>query len=248
MQDKFSIGPVNIVQLVGLTAKPRIASAQGDAAVRAADAVPPSAAAGLGDDLSQPLAEVAASYLNIKAAPVLGLSADPAGSHIALEAGVDRPIVDASASAPAIGPSASDNFLPSNNPVDRSAQERSEAAQPGSGAVAVPDAAASGTSDAPTGGGDLKYVFDGVDSFGDDQTLDFTIGVSDTPIVSGVPSGPAMISAEFDAMLVVSITDELTGFSISDLSVDTQPELPMTKGDLIVIDPQPSAADAIPVI
>jgi hypothetical protein len=248
MQDKFSIGPVNIVQLVGLTAKPRIASAQGDAAVRAADAVPPSAAAGLGDDLSQPVAEVAASYLNIKAAPVLGLSADPAGSHIALEAGVDRPIVDASASAPAIGPSASDNFLPSNDPVDRSDQERSEAAQPGSGAAAAPGIADSATPGTPTDIPVAKYVFDGVDSFGDDQILDFTVGVSDTLFRLDALPEPFIVSTEFDAMLLVSITADLDVFSIFQFSENPPYSPPLTKADLIAIDPQPSATDAIPVI
>ena len=36
MQDRFAIGPVTIVQLVGLTTKPRIVSAHVDTAVRPA--------------------------------------------------------------------------------------------------------------------------------------------------------------------------------------------------------------------
>ena len=50
MQDKFAIGPVTIVQLVGLNTKPRIASAQVDAAVRAADPLPPTTLAAAGAD------------------------------------------------------------------------------------------------------------------------------------------------------------------------------------------------------
>ncbi len=58
MQDKYNIGPVTIVQLVGLSAKPRIASVQTDVAARAADPIPMSAAAGFGDDVSRPVADL----------------------------------------------------------------------------------------------------------------------------------------------------------------------------------------------
>ena len=68
MQDKFVIGPVSIVQLVGLTAKPRIASAQVDAAVRAADVSPPvSAHVGIVQDMQDNVAEISVSYFDIKA-------------------------------------------------------------------------------------------------------------------------------------------------------------------------------------
>ena len=97
MQDKYTIGSVTIVQLVGLQAKPKIASAQSDGAVRAADPVPPSAAAGFGNDLSLPIDEIAASSYNLKAAPSLGLVPSPLGARIALEAGADRPVADANA-------------------------------------------------------------------------------------------------------------------------------------------------------
>ncbi len=252
MQDKFSIGPVNIVQLVGLTAKPRIASAQADGAARAADPIPPSAAAGLGDDLSKPIAEIVSSYLNVKAAPVLNLSSDSMGSHIALEAGVDRPIVDANAPASAVDPSISDDFLPRNNPVDPSAPVRGEVTSPDGAAAIVPNVAEKGETDAPVSSvADstvLGYVFDGVDSFGDDKILDFSANSADIPPLLESPSEPFMVSTEFDAVLLVKITDDLSGFALSDPSADTTFDHPLTKSDLTVIDPLPSAADAIPVI
>jgi hypothetical protein len=93
MQDKFAIGPVTIVQLVGLNSKPRIASAQVDAAVRAADPQPPaSAAAGLGAELQEQIGAVEAIAFDIKAPQALSLTAAPMHGSISLEAAVDRPV------------------------------------------------------------------------------------------------------------------------------------------------------------
>ena len=93
MQDKFAIGPVTIVQLVGLNSKPRIASAPVDAAVRAADPQPPaSAAAGLGTELLEKVTAVDAISFDIKAPQALSLTAAPMHGSIALEAAVDRPV------------------------------------------------------------------------------------------------------------------------------------------------------------
>jgi hypothetical protein len=93
MQDKFAIGPVTIVQLVGLNSKPRIASAQVDAAVRAADPQPPaSAAAGLGAELLEKVDAVDAISFDIKAPQALSLTAAPMHGSIALEAAVDRAV------------------------------------------------------------------------------------------------------------------------------------------------------------
>lgn len=93
MQDKFAIGPVTIVQLVGLNTKPRIASAQPDAAVRAADPLPPTtlAAAGIGSDLASKVGEVVPDHFSIKAPPMLTLTAPDMRAHIAFEGAVDRP-------------------------------------------------------------------------------------------------------------------------------------------------------------
>jgi len=94
MQDKFAIGPVTIVQLVGLNTKPRIASAQPDAAVRAADPLPPTtlAAAGIGSELSAKVGEVTPDHFSIKAPPMLTLTAPDMQAHIAFEGAVDRPV------------------------------------------------------------------------------------------------------------------------------------------------------------
>jgi hypothetical protein len=93
MQDKFAIGPVTIVQLVGLNTKPRIASAQVDAAVRAADPQPPaSAAAGLGAELLEKVNAVDAITFDIKPPQALSLTAAPMHGSISLEAAVDRPV------------------------------------------------------------------------------------------------------------------------------------------------------------
>jgi hypothetical protein len=121
MQDKISIGPVTLVQLVGLSAKPRIASVQADGAVRPADAPPSSAVAGLGDGLSQVVNEIAGSFLNLKQVQSLNLVAENGGARIALEAGVDRPIADASAPASAVDPSTFDKLVPENSPAGNAA-------------------------------------------------------------------------------------------------------------------------------
>jgi hypothetical protein len=117
MQDKISIGPVTLVQLVGLSAKPRIASVQADGAVRSADAPPSSAVAGLGDGLNQPITDIQASFLNVKQAQSLNVVAENGGARIAFDSGVDRPVADASAPASAIDPSTFYKFVPENSPA-----------------------------------------------------------------------------------------------------------------------------------
>lgn len=244
MQDRFSIGPVTIVQLVGLTAKPRIASAQADGAARAADATPPSAAAGLGDNLTQPLANSEPSYLNLKPAPALSLTADPVGSHISLEAGVDRPVVDANALTPPIGPSASDNFLPGNNPVNPSTQVRGEVPS----ADAPQDAAPLGVEASMVDSAVTGHTFDGVDGFGDDKIIDFDVHPVAAPTIHDSSAESFLIGTEADSMLMVLITDEQGSFGSISLSVDVTSDIPITKSDLTAFDPHPSTTDAIPVI
>lgn len=102
MQDKFAIGPVTIVQLVGLNTKPRIASAQVDAAVRAADPLPPTtlAAAGIGSELASKVSELVPEHFSIKAPPMLTLTAPQMHASIAFEAGVDRPVASGGDSNP----------------------------------------------------------------------------------------------------------------------------------------------------
>lgn len=247
MQDKFSIGPVTIVQLVGIAAKPRIASAQADGAARAADPIPPSAAAGLGDDLTQPISEIASSYLNLKASAALGVSADPVRGQLSMESGVDRPVVDASAPVSANDPSTfeespSDDFLPNPGLGGR------DAAPPtndDAGAI-IPDGNVSDPAVPADETVDLGYVFDGVDSFGDDEILDFTIVITDTPLLSDTSSAP-IASGEYDHMLVVSLFDELGSAPQANFPAEILSDLPLTKDDLIAFDPHPSAIDAVPV-
>lgn len=241
MQDKYTIGPVTLVQLVGLTAKPRIASAQADGAVRAADPSPPSAAVGLGDELSQPVAELASSYLDLRAAPALGVSADPAGGQISLESGVDRPIVDASAPAPAIDPSTFEQFLPDNNQPDPAAGRRDAVTPPGGDSPTEAD----GTDDelpvTPGGDSELGYIFDGVESFGDDEILDFTIKIDGASMPHGQgDASPIMADGDLDAVLSVTGFSEWGSFGL------LEPDL--VHNDFVASGSEHSTADAIPPI
>ncbi len=247
MQDKFSIGPVNIVQLVGLTAKPRIASAQADGAARAADATPPSAAAGLGDDLSQPVTEIASSYLNLKAAPGLNLSADPMGSHIALEAGVDRPIVDANAPAPAIDPSAFDQFPPNKNLPEPGVDGRGETILPGKDASVIPDAIEDAPVEAPAEISASGDVFDGVTTFSDDQILDFTIKIDNAEFAQDAKSS-TMSSNDDDAIHSINSMDGFGGFAIIDCAGNISPEPQLMNDEFVAPMHQLSATDAVPFI
>ena len=95
MQDRFAIGPVTIVQLVGLTTKPRIVSAHVDTAVRPADNLPPpSAVAGLSADMEQSVREVESSFFDLKTPAGISMTAPAYGAGIAFESAVDRPASD----------------------------------------------------------------------------------------------------------------------------------------------------------
>jgi hypothetical protein len=241
MQDKFTIGPVTLVQLVGLTAKPRIASAQADGAVRAADPSPPSAAAGLGDELSQPIAELASSYLDIRAAPALGVSADPAGGQISFESGVDRPVVDASAPAPAIGPSTFEQFLPDNSQPDPATGRRDAATPPGGDSPADADVTDEKLPATPDGDSELGYIFDGAEAFGDDEILDFTIKIEGySSSQDQGDASPIMADGDLDAVLSVSGFSEWGSFGL------LEPDPVHT--DFVTFSGEHSAADAIPPI
>lgn len=73
MQDRFAVGPVTFVQLVGLAASPRIPLARADGAAFAADHPPPSAAAGLGGYPNPFVADITL--------PVFGSKSTPLGSY-----------------------------------------------------------------------------------------------------------------------------------------------------------------------
>ena len=239
MQDKFSIGPVTFVQLVALTAKPRIASAQADGAVRAADHIPPSAAAGLGDDLSYTVNEIASSYLNLKSPPPLGLSADPIRGHISIEAGVDRPVAETFAPVPVPDAVAIEKFLPENNLRDPSIGERAE--------LLPPDRAVDNQISLPDQNAEKGDIFDGTNSFGDDQILDFTTKIE---IESFTQSSMSSLhsNGEIEEYASAADVDDWGGFSIIDCAGGISPEPQLTNNDFVTPEHIVAITGAIPPI
>ena len=151
VQDKFAVGPVMLVQLMGLDARPRMPSARTDGAARAADTPPSSAAAGLGGHYQMPVGNIDSTYYGLKATASLDVSADPLRAHAYFEAGIDRPDTSsASDSVPAASsfPSASSDPLGAlgaiHSPVPSLAAPHApvESAVPVAVAVAVADPAA----------------------------------------------------------------------------------------------------------
>lgn len=169
MQDKFVIGPVNIVQIVGLTAKPKIASSQFDAAVRAADLSPPSAAAGFDSEVQPAVRDLQSQFFEAKTAATLGASAAGRGAHGGLESGVDRPVTEGAAQPPKIDPSEIDNAPPASAP---------SSPQPGAGRDG-------GAPQTPGVAGDGAVI-------SDDPLLDFAAPPGDRGAVQKVPEEPAL--------------------------------------------------------
>ncbi len=222
IQDKFAVGPVTLVQLVGLAASPRIPSVRTDGAARAADSHPTSAAAGLGGDAQEPVAAIVSSYFALKVAPTLGVSADPLRAHISVEAGLDRPDPgSATKVAPSIDPStfhhiSTDTAIPDpltapaagagTAPNDPSPGATSAVLLASDGSTSASDSA-SVASDPSAHGTGAKvdgeavvdyYVFDGEKTFGDDQILDFTLAASDAYIAAAVAQEHADGGDSFD--------------------------------------------------
>jgi hypothetical protein len=194
MQDKFAIGPVSIVQLVGLTSKPRIASAQVDAAVRAADlSLPVSAHVGIVQDLQDNVGEVSVSYFDIKAPQMLSLTAAPMHASIAFEAGVDRAVADSGGPPSGLPQSFFDGLshnidlasllaalrggtTPASVPHPASGGETAPAdvpTLPNAGSTPDSSTVALGDTVAGTDIVDSGFIFDGAESFGDDKILNF---------------------------------------------------------------------------
>lgn len=247
MQDKYNIGPVTIVQLVGLSAKPRIASVQTDVAARAADPIPMSAAAGFGDDVSQPVADLDISFQTVKAAPALGLSADPARGHISIEAGVDRPVVDANAPVSTIDPSTFDKTPPDGSLPDPSIGPRDENRLPDGTPPSVPNAMVDIPAEADVTAPPMGAVFDGIEAFGDDHILDFSIA----PDVGGltIDASTSAIAENEDALaLEMSAIIDWDDLSIIDGAGDISPDPQLLNDDLTAMVHHPSATDAIPVL
>lgn len=247
MQDKYNIGPVTIVQLVGLSAKPRIASVQTDVAARAADPIPMSAAAGFGENVSQPVADLDISFQTVKAAPALGLSADPARGHISIEAGVDRPVVDANAPVSTIDPSTFDKTPPGGSLPDPSIGPRDESTLPDKTPPSGPNAMGDIPAEADVTALPMAAVFDGMEAFGDDHILDFSIAPDVGELI--VDASTSAIAESEDAMaLAMSAIVDWADLSIIDSAGDMSPALQLTNDDLAALVHQPSAADAIPVL
>lgn len=247
MQDKLSIGPVTIVQLVGINAKPRIASVQTDAAVRAADLSPPSAAAGISDEIVPPVTNAASSFYNIKVAPALGLSADPLRNHISLESGVDRPVVDASAPEPAIDPSTFDEFLPEKNVPDRSDGPQDEITPPDQDSPISPGTTDNNPADTEIVISATAEIFDGVEEFGDDQILDFTMAIDKEVLQDSISSALMDGSSDY-AIFAQDGIDDWFGFAIIDCAGCISPEPQLMNNDFIAPTHQLSATDAVPLI
>ena len=247
MQDKYNIGPVTIVQLVGLSAKPRIASVQTDVAARAADPIPMSAAAGFGDDVSQPVADLDISFQTVKAAPALGLSADPARGHISIEAGVDRPVVDANAPVSTIDPSTFDKTPPDGSLPDPSIGPRDENRLPDGTPPSVPNAMVDIPAEADVTAPPMGAVFDGIEAFGDDHILDFSIA-PDVGELTIDASTSAIAENENALALEMSAIIDWDDLSIIDGAGDISPDPQLLNDDLTAMVHHPSATDAIPVL
>lgn len=247
MQDKYNIGPVTIVQLVGLSAKPRIASVQTDVAARAADPIPMSAAAGFGDDVSQPVADLDISFQTVKAAPALGLSADPARGHISIEAGVDRPVVDANAPVSTIDPSTFDKTPPDGSLPDPSIGPRDENRLPDGTPPSVPNAMVDIPAEADVTAPPMGAVFDGIEAFGDDHILDFSIA-PDVGELTIDASTSAIAENENALALEMSAIIDWDDLSIIDGAGDISPDPQLLNDDLAALVHHPSATDAIPVL
>ena len=247
MQDKYNIGPVTIVQLVGLSAKPKIASVSIDAAARAADTIPTSAAAGLGDDLTRPPAELDTSFQAATAAPQLGVSADPTRSHMSLEGGVDRPVVDEKAPASTIDPSEFDNNLPDKSLPDPSIGPRGEATSPDSVPKTSPDATGDKPANADAAALKPDVPFDGTQIVVDDHIVDFSVQADSTATSLDASESTAVVNDNASA-------SDLSGFegwgdfAIPDSAGGVSPEPQLMHDDFVASVQQLSVTDAIPVL
>jgi hypothetical protein len=207
-----------------------------------------------------PINEIAASSHNLKVAASLGLVTSPPGARIALEAGADRPVVDANAPAAAINQSAFDLLLqklgltlPSIN--DR-ATPSTVTTSPDAIAPAITDTnrpASDGgvTTSTPTvadvsaDSAIFDAPFDGAESFGDDRILDFAIMVDEGSFQPDAMIAPAG-AGEYDHMLIVSITTDWT-VDMIDTSASASPD-PQASDHFAPDETAHSSSDAIPPI
>lgn len=92
LPDKYAVGSVTLVDLLGLTASPRIPSASSDGAVLAADSTPPqpSAAAGMGQQAADAASDPVPHYFALQSAPPSALQ--PSGVTAHISAGPGSPV------------------------------------------------------------------------------------------------------------------------------------------------------------
>jgi hypothetical protein len=272
MLDKFAIGPVSIVQLVGLSSKPRIASAPVDAAVRAADLSPPvSAHVGIVQELQDNVGEVAVSYFDIKAPQMLSLTAAPMHASISFEAGVDRAVADSGGPHSGLPQSFFDGLSqntdlasllatlrggasPASVPNPSTVGETAPVVVPTLPNVAgVPDPSstvAPGDVMAGTDSTGSGFIFDGAESFGDDKILNFEAYYNDAGLFAAEPHFAA---GEVHAEMVIEMHDffpsDLGSFNIIDAAGGLSSE-PTRFDPLEFVAPQHQVAanDAIPPI
>lgn len=271
MQDKFAIGPVSIVQLVGLTAKPRIASAQVDAAVRAADVSPPvSAHVGIVRDMQDNVAEISVSYFDIKAPQMLSLTVAPMRASISFEAGVDRAVADSSGPYSGLPPSFFEGLshntdlssllatlrgvpAPISVPNPATGDATAPAVTPtlpdtenvlDSSTVAPGDVGAGADT---TGSG---FIFDGAKSFGDDKILNFEAYYEDIGLFAAEPHFAADAGhAEMVIEMQEFFSADLGSFYIVDAGGEMSPEpAQLYPYECVAPQHQVSANDAIPPI
>jgi hypothetical protein len=271
MQDKFAIGPVSIVQLVGLTSKPRIASAQVDVAVRAADvSLPVSAHVGIVQDLQNNVGETTVSYFDIKAPQMLSLTAAPMHASISFEAGVDRAVADSGGPHSGLPQSFFDGLsqntdlasllatlrggaVPVSVPLPPSGGETTPADVPTlPNAGSVPDSSTVAPVDtiAVTDTADSGFIFDGAESFGDDKILNFETYYKDAGLFAAEPH---FATGDVHADMVIEMHDffaaDLSMFDFADSSGIPSLELPRFSTHVLEVPQHPDASiDAIPPI
>jgi hypothetical protein len=271
MQDKFAIGPVSIVQLVGLSSKPRIASAPVDAAVRAADLSPPvSAHVGIVQDLQDNVGEVPVSYFDIKSPQMLSLTAAPMHANIAFEAGVDRAVADNSGPHSGLPQSFFDGLsqntdlasllatlrggsTPISLPNPATGGETAPAVVPGlpnAGSIADTSTVAPGDAVAGTDSTGSGFIFDGAESYGDDKILNFEAYYKDAGLFAAEPH---FVAGEVHADLVFEMHEffasDIGTFDVADASGILSLELPRFSAHVPEVSQHPAASiDAIPPI
>jgi hypothetical protein len=261
MQDKYAIGPVTIVQLVGLNAKPRIASAKIDASVRAADPLPPaSAAAGFGDDGAALLADVDNGHFDLKVPASIALAAPQMRANISLEGSVDRPVSSSS--------SQGNNTASDPDDIDLAGLlgQLNGGANPPSDvpelpAVARPDAVevrervfpetevsvgASFDADGLEENDSQDAVFDGAEAFGDDKILDFEAYYVESGLAT-VANGEAISGNDFST-IIAELPGTFVGDAAFDLWLDNVADSVADPEFLDAIDLTHSSNDAVPLI